>query len=631
MKQFSRKDIFYENLKKAAAVSSQKLSEILPKADVGNIYPCSTWKSEENLMEIKNGNKQYLHSPEGALEEAIKNFQKINSDETQIIYVYGIGLGYYYEAAKSWLEKDKNRCLVFFEDQIAILRKFMESERATAILDNSQTYLYYFNDFPDFQRIFLKLIYFFIPLNPEFISLPYYQKTKEKIFQKLRNFALPNSIKCNALTSEYLLGGEAFFKNFYQNALEIQHAYHGEKLYGKFHNIPCLICGAGPSLNKQKNILHSVKNKALIIGSGSSTQALSSMGIHPHLGVCVDPTPSQYLHLSEHHAYETPFIYQNRLHPKSLREIHGQRIFLNKPTGYPIADWLKEKIDLREETALQSGVSVTNFCISIAHALGCSPIILIGLDLSYSSEKKYAQGIPHLEGKDKPELFGNTWKGSTQSLDIHGNIVSTAWNWIVEKNWIEQFTKKHPNIALINASEQGLPIRGVENASLEEVCKKRLKKQLDLSNRLYGERIQLKNFSTLPISMACHIENLHKSMLRCIHKYKENLKTLSAIEEKIATGEVSKKNFEKYISQVSSDNSYNETASKYVLAPLQENYALILARNFHRIVREECSMSEKEFLSARIKLVIENFFFLLHAAKINTDAIENALKIQKSK
>lgn len=88
----------------------------------------------------------YLHSVEDPTEEATAWFSKLSLNTISVLYIYGVGLGYYYEAAKEWLHADHKRNLVFIEDDPAVIHRFFETEKATAFLFDKQVALYFIDD-----------------------------------------------------------------------------------------------------------------------------------------------------------------------------------------------------------------------------------------------------------------------------------------------------------------------------------------------------------------------------------------------------------------------------------------------------------------------------------------------------
>ena len=71
-------------------------------------------------------------------------FASLELNDTEVIYVYGVGLGYFYDAAKDWLKKDPHHHVVFLEDNLAVIHRLFETERGSEILRNNQVKLIFF-------------------------------------------------------------------------------------------------------------------------------------------------------------------------------------------------------------------------------------------------------------------------------------------------------------------------------------------------------------------------------------------------------------------------------------------------------------------------------------------------------
>ena len=63
----------------------------------------------------------------------------------------------------------------------------------------------------------------------------------------------------NLILNEYLTGQRGFLSNFYLNLYYLPDSKKGNDLYGKFQGIPAIICGAGPSLQKNIHLLKELK------------------------------------------------------------------------------------------------------------------------------------------------------------------------------------------------------------------------------------------------------------------------------------------------------------------------------------------------------------------------------------
>jgi len=109
--------------------------EKIHNADTSKIKKCYTNQKEINFLI----NDQYVHSQKGALKEAKVWFHSLPIQKaTDSLLIYGIGAGYGYLAAKEWLEENSNRLLIFFEDDFALLSKFLETDLSNEVMNHRQ-------------------------------------------------------------------------------------------------------------------------------------------------------------------------------------------------------------------------------------------------------------------------------------------------------------------------------------------------------------------------------------------------------------------------------------------------------------------------------------------------------------
>lgn len=618
--------ILEKNLEKFSKIFTPQQAKRILNQKTTNLSFCLTKNEELNLEIEYQGKKDYLHSQENALKEACEWFSSLNLNNIQVLYIYGVGLGYYYDAAESWLRKSPEHYLTFLEDRREILYKLFESERGSLLLEDPQVYLYDIQCPKERQQTIAKISYFFAPLQAEFSSLKYYKRAKMQKCLEIETHTLTQSIESSTIASEYLQGGVHFYQNFYHNILRLRHTHQGSLLFNKFKNIPAIVCGSGPSLQQHLPSLPSLKSKALVLSSGSATKILSSHNIHPHIAVCVDPTPEQYQNLSGHNAFECPFFYHPRLYFQALREIHGPRLLLNSPKNYPLIEWLEKLLSLNTIDLEKGGTSTSNFCLSLAHLMGCNPIIFLGLDLSYVEKNKYAPGLKNNSFEENLSTPSHTWWGTTKGQDKHGKSITTAWNWLSEASWFEVFSQKHPDITLINASENSLLLKNIPNIPLKEVENIHLKNTYDIRNRLHSEIFQYHpiKFDKKHIFNKLHI--LYDSLLRCISLCEEKLDEIISIEEYLLKKMFSEEQVLSLEKIFQTSKVQKEDAFQYVLLAPYEFYARTLARNLHRINREKGKKTTKQYLLDRISLEAEGTLFIIKTAEMNLDIMERAIQ-----
>ena len=78
-------------------------------------------------------------------------------------------------------------------------------------------------------------------------------------------------------------------RNFQANLNAIQQNPGVIALKNKFRDLPCIVVGAGPSLDKNIRFLHRAQNKAVIISCDAALKPLMGNGIVPDFVVCLDP------------------------------------------------------------------------------------------------------------------------------------------------------------------------------------------------------------------------------------------------------------------------------------------------------------------------------------------------------
>jgi hypothetical protein len=559
-------------------------------------------------------------------QEAEDWFLKLDLEKVFILCVYGMGLGYYYDAAKCWLHQDPARRLVFLEDNLAVIRHFFETPKAEEILKDPQVQLLYFADLKDNDAV-LEILYWNFAMTRILVTaLKYYAEKKKESFADLHqkiayDFALKNS-----LVEEYMKFGGAFFVNFYQNILELPGSFLGNKTFGSFHKVPAIICGAGPSLVKTIPLLSSLGDKALIFAGGSALNALNAAGIQPHLGAGIDPNPAQFSRLKANQAYEVPFYYRNRMHHEAFKLIHGPRLYITGCGGYDVSDWYEEKLKIKSEF-MDEGHNVINFCLQIAHQLGCNPIIFAGMDLAFTDMKTYAPGIEEEVEFDPNKPLDEEDYDSKPILrkDIEGKPIHTLWKWVAESQWIADFAKEHGELTILNCTEGGLGFPGIPNEPLKAISEQYLTRQYPILDRLNGE-IQNSALpqATLP-KMIKMTQELQESLQRCVSHLTVLIDEARHLYGKIEKEKAIPESLQSGYAALCETELADEPGYQHVLEIFNAVQMRMLSRELH----ESKSDSELKKVLKKLELNIKRLSFLRETAGFNREAISYALQNKK--
>lgn len=475
---------FHNNLERWSRRNSNE-AEIVANTPCEALSFCQSTTGLANLKENRESSEFYWHSQQDPLAESEAWFSEFSNKNIEHVAVYGVGLGYYYQVAKDWLKANERRALVFFEEDPRVIHRLFETELGSELLRNSQVSLFLFSDKNYTTMGPEKYVNDYFIQEMWFTSLVSYNTPKFSDMKARINFMMG----INKYTlMEYNFHGAVVLKNFYYNYLDLPRSSLSQKLFGKFKGIPAIICGAGPSLDNNIELLSTLRDRALIFSGGTAMNAVNARHVLPHFGVGIDPNPDQFTRLVINQAFEIPFFYRSRFLHEALERVHGDRLYVTGTAGHGLANWIEGQLGIAGED-VGEGFNVLNFSLELAYALGCNPIICVGIDLAYSRGSSYASGIISHPIHDRRENFKT--KNAQEDLlcknDIYGNPVYTLWKWVGESMWYTMFSKNHPELVMINATEGGIGFPFVENLSLAEVVEKHLQKTHDLTTRVEGE------------------------------------------------------------------------------------------------------------------------------------------------
>lgn len=578
-------------LLKNASLLNQRLP-ILSKIELlscSNYKILSNRKGEVNLCKEEDGKLSYYHSTYNAEKEAMKWANSLEIHHTEILYIFGIGLGYYYNAIVPWLKKQKNRYLIFLENDLCVLKNLIKTKNATKLLEDSQVIIHYLDSSKNIQKSLRDLCWTFVSRPKTVSALLHYRQKYSKDFANIHLNIMLESAVNDTTAKELECHGKAFFQNFYDNLQILKDSLHGNLLFKQFKRLPAIICGAGPSLKNNASLLGDMKNKSVIFAGGTALNALNKYQISPHFGAGNDPHEFQYERIDQSTSYPLPFFYQNRFHHQSLSHLHGPKLYISSPGYYSIIEWINRELRIKSDK-LTDGYNVVHFCIEIAKALGCNPIVFVGMDLAYTGQREHAEGINKSDEEKKLTDFNKNNPNVILHQDIYDRPIYTHWKWLNEAKWISSYAKKHPKTSFVNATEGGIGFPGIKNTPLQELSHSFLSKNYDIENRIHTslQTASLPNISDKNLMDA--IEKIAKSLCNCIKSYEKELERLLH-KEKMA---LNKSSLENYFYDLLHKPLEKELAYKNILEPIgaarEQHFNLLL----HQIEFNNTQQSTKE-------------------------------------
>jgi len=312
----------------------------------------------------------------------------------------------------------------------------------------------------------------------------YIGQTMEKTVQSLgeeleysRFLALPYHLLVNPLLRRLRPDYPAQFAALWRNALQRELMYRRSRaehsnnvvintianadaivqypgvsaLFHHFQRMPAALIAAGPSLENELATLHDAQEQMLIACVNTAYPILRKNGIRPHIVFAMDHQERNVKSFkNDAPSSETFLIADPRVHPDIIRHFHprvflaswrstletmGQpaplgRIPIPQKSGNSFYLWLQTKAGNKGDVFGPGSVAVVGF--HILARLGCQPIVLIGQDLAFTNDKRYAAGTIFDDKQLPQDSEAAHWVAS-----VDGGSVPTSDTLLVYKQWLE--------------------------------------------------------------------------------------------------------------------------------------------------------------------------------------------------
>lgn len=266
--------------------------------------------------------------------------------------------------------------------------------------------------------------------------------------------------------------GTIYFTQTLRNLPRLLTAPPVDTLEGRGAGWPAVICGAGPSLDRNLSAVHAWRDRAVMIGVDTTLRPLLARGIEPDYVVGVDPTGLNARHLTGvgalRHAW---LVAEPSLAPPALAAF-GDRLSCYRVSDNHPWPWLLDAgIDCG---MLHVWGSVLTAAFSLAVRLGCDPIVLVGADLAYTQDRPYTRGTVFevdwargvLEGAPLPRLWQRliARREIIDADGIDGGTVKTAPHLLAFRDGLQDQVRA-TSARVINATGAGIvSIPGLETS-----------------------------------------------------------------------------------------------------------------------------------------------------------------------
>ena len=246
-------------------------------------------------------------------------------------------------------------------------------------------------------------------------------------------------------------------RNFLRNQEVIQKNPGVIALKNRFRDIPCIVVGAGPSLDKNIRYLRKACERAVILCCDAALKPLLSHGIVPNFVLVLDPQEEIARFLSNVPQKGITLVVPTIVHPNILELWKEDVLFFNK-----FAPDIPTLVEIQKMVPqigiLTPGGTVLSVTYDLAFQAGCNPILFAGQDLSYPKKNSHSHGT-EAGGKGLKSTVEKQKDSIVLEKDMNNKQLRTLKSMSVSKQWFSwAFTtwKRDNPVSVSNCSEAGI-------------------------------------------------------------------------------------------------------------------------------------------------------------------------------
>lgn len=350
-------------------------------------------------------------------------------------------------------------------------------------------------------------------------------------------------------------------QNILRNMKYVCEGYHTKLLLKAVSNKDAaILVAAGPSLNKNIQMLKKAKNRLFILAVDTAVKPLIKAGIKPDAFITIDAKKSPDL-IKIDGAETIPVIAPPTAGYKIMERQKAKKIFYYDGYFLPYSIYF---INDKVLPDVSTGGSVACSGFSLLHKLGYETIILVGQDLAFTDNKSHADGtfeekMPVMDTEGMEMVKGNYVDKIPTRMDLRIFL-----NWF--QKYIHDIKEANPNIRVVNATAGGAYIEGTEIRALddiiEEVCKN-VPEEINFTERI--EALESEFTEEEHKKAVDYLKNVPKDFEDMLKDAKELEKAYQKLGKIGKSGTVEKKGCLKQLKKIKKITTKIEESEEYQL------------------------------------------------------------------
>ncbi len=338
------------------------------------------------------GHATYLHSRYDPVNEAKRWSEAQMPPKGSVVVFLGWGMGYHVLEWIKRFRKDVEGIIivepegVFFQESLhhVDLQPLKDSSRIDIVLGTSGEELY---------QILLKHMEYILSGDLHVIPLPFAAVYPKEFFVTVKAEIQKLMAAKEQMLQHMAKQGFRCQENCIRNLPNIAQCLFPHNLSCRLNNQPAIIVAAGPSLDRNIDVLQAAQNRAWIFAVDTSLRILKEGGIKAQIVVTKDPTDNNRHHFEGMENLQSPVLaFDPQVMPDIPQRFIGPKICL--PNRNNAVHRYIRGLELNENDELPLSTNVAVAAFNMASLMGCNPIVFVGLDLCFSD----TMGASHAAG-----------------------------------------------------------------------------------------------------------------------------------------------------------------------------------------------------------------------------------------
>lgn len=430
-----------------------------------------TAKNGERILGVvRDDMKTYLNSRYNPSAEADKFLgEDKDMPDYSVLMMFGLANGSFARAYVKGKKKDA-KCLVY-EPAVSVFLCVLHEVDLSDILPDMILIVKGLND-QELPRVLGYIIEAHNRKTNKHIILPKYAALFPNDLVEFKNVLKENYETVNVTINTSIEYGKRVCKNNFYNMRFFKNCSSGFDYIDRFpKELPAILVAAGPSLEKNIELIKKAKNKAFIIVVDTAIRKVFEHGIVPDMVVTMDFIKPLYL-FDVKGLSEIPMLIDIDANHEILDYVKPEHVIFESSDVYLI-DRMFEQTGSHIE-AINKGGSVATATMANLIIWGFKTIIMVGQDLALTGNRVHA-------GEETTQIDMDDWRYSMIE-GIDGSPVPTRKDFLMFIRWIEDIAYRYPEVTFVDATEGGAKKKYTKIMSLQDAIDTYCTKEYDITS-----------------------------------------------------------------------------------------------------------------------------------------------------